>query len=371
MGVQHTDDEILRNINRECTTAQTIKAIRLLKQNCFKVDIHLMPDLPGSSPQIDAAMFRRVLNDPDLQADQWKIYPTAVTPFTKIKEWYDAGLYKPYAEIDGGKHLVKVLKTVMTQVHPWIRLNRVIRDIPVQNNTTCKVGVIGGNKIPNLRQLINDEMKEDGSTSQDIRYREVKGGKFSWNNSVTLVREYKASRGQEFFISVESFDKSTIYGFLRLRFNGEHVDQFELLECFQHKISKNGKILVRSEDMALIRELHVYGNVVAHNVQLESVSGKVHSQHLGIGKALLHKAQVISYNRVARLEIVISGIGVRGYYRKRGFNVTNEYGYLEHSLDSTLSRTYIRILYFMLFFCILCYFLLFKFFCLKIFVFNK
>ena len=38
-----------------------------------------MPNLPGSSRDKDAAMFTRVLRDPALQADQWKIYPTQVT----------------------------------------------------------------------------------------------------------------------------------------------------------------------------------------------------------------------------------------------------------------------------------------------------
>lgn len=38
-----------------------------------------------------------------------QIYPTSVTPYTKIEEWYRAGLYKPYADEDGGEKLVEVL----------------------------------------------------------------------------------------------------------------------------------------------------------------------------------------------------------------------------------------------------------------------
>ena len=30
---------------------------------------------------------RRVLADPDLQVDQWKIYPCEVVPWTVIKKW--------------------------------------------------------------------------------------------------------------------------------------------------------------------------------------------------------------------------------------------------------------------------------------------
>ena len=52
-----------------------MRGIRLLKQNGFKTDIHLMLDLPGSTPELDLAMIDRVIKDPNYQAHQWKIYP--------------------------------------------------------------------------------------------------------------------------------------------------------------------------------------------------------------------------------------------------------------------------------------------------------
>jgi histone acetyltransferase (RNA polymerase elongator complex component) len=70
LGLQHTDDAILKKINRGCTNSDASRAIRLLKDACFKVDIHLMPNLPGASPAADATMFDAVLEDPALQADQ-------------------------------------------------------------------------------------------------------------------------------------------------------------------------------------------------------------------------------------------------------------------------------------------------------------
>ena len=108
--------------------AHAAQAVRLLKDSGFKVDIHLMPLLPGASPAADLAMFRDVLLSPDLQVDQWKIYPCEITPWTVIKKWYDEGKYVPYSEGE----LIDVLTRVKAKVHPWIRLNRVIRDIPNQ-----------------------------------------------------------------------------------------------------------------------------------------------------------------------------------------------------------------------------------------------
>lgn len=111
LGVQHSDDAILRKINRGCTNDDTVRALRLLKDVCYKargravvcaepthadrpivsadccasnanqlchvsapqIDIHLMPNLPGASPEIDREMFDRVLSDPDLQASSASI----------------------------------------------------------------------------------------------------------------------------------------------------------------------------------------------------------------------------------------------------------------------------------------------------------
>ena len=50
LGVQHTDDAILRKINRGCTKADTERALRLLKDACYKVDTRLMPSPPTPNP---------------------------------------------------------------------------------------------------------------------------------------------------------------------------------------------------------------------------------------------------------------------------------------------------------------------------------
>lgn len=156
LGIQHTDQDILDKINRRCTPKHNVRGIKMLKDAGFKVDIHLMPDLPGSNPEKDKAMFDQVLEDPDLQADQWKIYPTSVVKHSLIEKWYEEGSYVPYADTDHGNLLVDVLCHVKAKVHPWIRLNRVIRDIP-------EVSILGGNDDTNMRQKIERILKERGT----------------------------------------------------------------------------------------------------------------------------------------------------------------------------------------------------------------
>jgi elongator complex protein 3 len=77
----------------------------------------------------------------------------------------------------------------------------------------------------------------------------------------------------------------------------------------------SGKPLIAElVDAAMIREVHVYGQALAIG---ESAPGK--PQHLGLGSRLIERAAEIAsehgYGRLA----VISAVGTREYYRKRGF----------------------------------------------------
>jgi elongator complex protein 3 len=74
----------------------------------------------------------------------------------------------------------------------------------------------------------------------------------------------------------------------------------------------------------MIREIHIYGNVVSVGSKLE---GK--AQHLGLGKTLIDKAKQISTELGYQKMAVISAIGTREYYRKRGFEDGALYQFLK------------------------------------------
>ncbi|AAZ13341.1 Elongator-like Protein 3a [Trypanosoma equiperdum] len=291
LGVQHTDDAVLLAVNRQSTRDEAVHAIKLLKDSCFKVDIHLMPDLPGSTPENDKKMFSDVLYSPELQADQWKIYPCQTTPFSVIEEWYKEGKYQPY----GLTNLIDVILFAKRRVQPWVRLNRVVRDIPHDY-------ILGGVDVSNLRQLLAVRLAEEGSRCQCIRCREVKGDAAAaakLREAVLVERRYSASEGEEVFVSCESADGLTLFGFLRIRIHIENWETpfEELKSC------------------ALIRELHVYGSLVPAHTEADNAK----AQHRGVGTKLLQRAESIArkegYHRIA----VISGVGVRNYYRCKGY----------------------------------------------------
>jgi histone acetyltransferase (RNA polymerase elongator complex component) len=331
LGIQHIDDEVLNKLNRKCSMDKTIKAIELLKRSCFKIDSHWMPNLPFSTPEKDENMFLNVLFglktpviktikykykswwswtlspswywsqsseiedieeihetydlvSPELVTDQYKIYPTAITPWTKIEEWYKDGTYKPYEE----KYLFDILIKTLTVIFPFVRANRIIRDFPNDYIYNEKTGADN----TNMRQQLLDHMKNNNINSMEIRNREVKNT--IWNGDyIIVVRNYKASNGIEYFISAESKDCKIIYGYTRLRLDD----------------AKN-KPIEELNDCALLREVRVYGMVTQVNKDPK------HIQHKGIGKKLINYAENVAkqnkYNKMA----VIAAEGNKKYYEK-------------------------------------------------------
>jgi ELP3 family radical SAM enzyme/protein acetyltransferase len=325
LGVQHIDDSILKKVNRGCYKVDTERALKLLKDSGYKVDAHWMPDLPGSSPEKDIKMFDEILKSQWLQFDQWKIYPTAVVPWTRIKKWYDEGKYVPYTD-KNPEDLIKVLIHVKQRVPEWIRLNRVVRDIP---NTTMagETYIYGGNKVTNLRQILAQRMHKKGLFCKCIRCREVGNQTNMFNNAIIVYRDYKASGGHEYFISIESgsscsshFDNvkkkwffgyeeepGIIYGFIRIRLN----------QSDNIKYPMGNKYFPNLQNAAFIRELHVYGQV-ATNSKIDTRKDNT-TQHHGVGKILLSIAEKLAYKNNYKQVAVISGIGVKNYYRRHGY----------------------------------------------------
>jgi len=286
LGIQHTDNEILRMNNRGESVEKTKQAIKLLKNNCYKIDGHLMLNLYGSSVEKDKTMLDEILTNPELQLDQLKIYPCAVVPFTKIKELYEAGIYKPYDD----KYLYELIKYFKINITKQFRINRIIRDISGHY-------IIGGysQQFVSTRQKLLEDMKINNWKCKCIRCREIKGNVIE--NAELEIMEYEASGGTEYFISFESDEY--LVGFIRLRLN---ID--------------NSKLLPILENTALIRELHVY-STLSHVGNNDNYS----LQHKGYGKRLIEKAEEIAkLNGFSKIAI-IAGTGVRNYYRKFGYNL--------------------------------------------------
>jgi len=316
IGVQHTDKKILSKINRGCYLEDTVRAIKNLLDVGLKIDVHLMLDLPFATPEDDIKMIKTMLYDTRLQFDQAKLYPFASLDWTKTKEWEDKGMNLHYSQ----EELIDVLIETKTMIHPWIRLNRVIRDIPSNY-------ILAGNDKPNLRQTLELEMKKRNLKCQCIRCREVKNNKEaldSIDQAIIFIRSYDASDGKEYFISFETPDTDYIYGFCRLRLSKNMGYVKDIKPRIHRQVKEDNceetiNLFPTINNTAMIRELHVYGNMNPVDKHIAK------TQHRGFGKRLIKVAETIAkinnYDQIA----VISGIGVRNYYRKLGYYYNNTY----------------------------------------------
>ncbi|MEM6702897.1 MAG: tRNA uridine(34) 5-carboxymethylaminomethyl modification radical SAM/GNAT enzyme Elp3 [Acidobacteriota bacterium] len=285
IGYQSLSDEVLAANRRGHDVAATRRAMTLLRSMGFKIHAHWMPNLYGSSAELDAADYRRLWSDSDFRPDELKIYPCSLIETAELMAYYNDGRWQPY----GHEELTDLLVDCISETPPYCRLTRVIRDIPGTD-------IVVGNKVTNLRQVAENALAERGLRSQEIRAREVRARSVAAGALRLDVVRYEASEGEELFLQFVG-DDDELAGFLRLRLPGSSSAPCDELD-----------------GQALLREVHVYGAVVG--------LGKAHrgrAQHQGLGRQLVEaaaaEAAAAGYAGLA----VISAIGTRDYYRSLGF----------------------------------------------------
>jgi elongator complex protein 3 len=294
LGVQNPNDEIYRLVGRTHTVTDVTEATRIAKDAGLKVAYHLMPGMPGSNPRRDLQAFRRVFTDPRFKPDMIKIYPCLVLEGTKAHEWYGEGVYRPYST----EEAVDLIAEIKRTIPPWVRVMRVQRDIP------ARLIVAGVNKS-NLRQRVQQRLTEHGKRCACIRCREV-GHRMAVDNVKpdpdkveTLTSRYKASEGQEIFISAEDHENDVLLGYLRLRVPSEKAHRPE----------------IRAASCAIVRELHVCGPLVPVGKHLAQAW-----QHKGYGAVLLGEAERLSREDYDLEKLlVISALGTKQYYARFGY----------------------------------------------------
>ncbi len=299
LGIQHTHDDILRLIKRGHDNARSKFATELLKNYGYKTDFHLMPQLPGATPESDLAMMKDIFVDEAFKPDMIKVYPCSVIKNSELYEWYKTGKYKAYPTED----LLRILKEFKPHVPRYCRISRLIRDIPGQY-------IEDGNKVTNLRQVIQEQLKKEGKKCVCLRCREIAHVDISEIKDLAphlFIDEYATQGGTEYFLSFENKNRDVVFAFCRLR-------------ILTSQKSKFGTSEVTFPFSAYIRELHTYGQLVKIGKQ-----EKGSSQHTGLGKKLVKEAEkIVKKNNIKKLA-VISGIGVRDYYRHLGYKLENTY----------------------------------------------
>lgn len=286
LGVQSIYDDILKLNLRGHGVKETIISTKLLKDAGFKVLYQMMPNLPGSNLKKDEKMFGELFSNPNFQPDLLKVYPCALSKEAPLYKWWKAGKYKPYTE----SQLINLVKKIKKKIPYYVRIQRITRDIPSQRI------LVGAAKISNLRQIIAREMEREGWQCRCIRCREVRE-KYEPKEKLYLYRQdYDASGGREIFLSFENKNRTKLYSLLRLR--------------------------ITSQNKATVREIHTYGQLYPLRGRVALIS----PQHKGLGKKLIKEAEKIAKKEFGLNKIaVISGVGVRNYWKKLGYKLKDTY----------------------------------------------
>ncbi len=292
VGIQTLDDEVSKMNVRGENKQQVADAFDLLRSAGFKIHGHMMPNLYGATPEIDLRVYKELFGDAEYKPDELKIYPTSIIKNTGLHDKWAEGSYKPYETAE----LVKLLADMMEQTPEYCRLTRIIRDIP-------STEIEDGNLTTNLREVVEHLLKKDNRQNPNIRAREIKGKIVSFDDLHLDITEYDTKTSNEYFLQYIT-ESREIAGFLRLSIP---------------KVMKN-KITNELDDSAIIREVHVYGPSLELG---KDSSGQ--AQHLGLGTKLIEKAKEMAKENGFKKLAVISSIGTREYYDKRGFKLGEFY----------------------------------------------
>jgi len=293
LGVQTLDDDIHRLTRRGHGVAEVISATKLLRDYGFKVYYHWMSGLPGSTPEHDLQLSRKLFDDAPFRPDGLKLYPTLVVTGSELEKWYRDNRYQPY----DNDEMIDLLVDIKTSIPKYVRVPRLMRDIPSKF-------IIAGCKDLALRGSIRKRLNELGVHCRCVRCREY-GHRLRDRWSIgepKLTRlDYEASEGKEIFLSYEDANE-TLFGLLRLRIN------------YGFQVASNAHA-------AFIRELHVFGSEVPLGEKREQAA-----QHRGLGAELLREAETIASEEFHATKLnILSGVGARDYYRPFGYRLEGAY----------------------------------------------
>ena len=303
IGIQTVYNEIYDLVRRGHTTDDSIEAIRIAKDAGLKINAHIMPNLPGSNYSQDGELFDELFSNSNYRPDMLKIYPTLVINGTVLYNWWKEGKYSPYSD----NQLINLIAMAKINLPPYVRIQRIMRDIPA---TLIEAGC----KNSNLRQLVQDRLKEMDEVCKCIRCREYgqfllqKVKKNSTFDEIKLYRlDYEASKGQEIFLSYENQRENFLVGYLRLRRPSEFAHRPEL---------NDGKTMI-------VREIKVVGELVPKDLKPNRYT---QIQHRGFGKLLMKNAEKIAFQEFDTKKLaVISGIGARDWFYEIGYKLDGPY----------------------------------------------
>ncbi len=310
LGVQAISNEIYKKVKRKHTVESVIDATKKLREAGFKIGYHIMPGILGSNIKKDTEMFKELFSKQEFKPDQLKIYPCQVIKGAELEKLYWKKKYKPYTEEQVKKLILKFLYLTPR----YCRIMRIMREIPPDY-------LVAGILRIDLRKEQEEELrkeknKRDKEKIFEIRFREIglrsRYEKISRKNLNLKITKYLAGNGEEYFLEFVN-KNDVLFGLCRLRIPSKRRTNSQ-------------------EQNAIVRELHVYGKTLELGKKELWKKETEAVQHLGLGKKLMKKAEeIVKENKIKKLKI-ISGVGVRRYYKRLGYKLDKNKIYMEKNI---------------------------------------
>jgi elongator complex protein 3 len=288
LGVQTTFNDIHKQTMRAHRIMDVIRSTKYSKDSGFKVLYHMMPGIGGPDAATDVMAFKRLFSDERLRPDMLKIYPALVVEGTGYYKDFMRGEYRSY----DSEEAVELISEFFRLIPNYVRVHRIQRDIPVFK-------IVQGVKRSDLHDLALKRAIEKGYKIDEIRFREIGRSRQATGRIELRTTSYYASGGLEKFLEFVD-EENKIIAFLRLRFPGNEIFRHELM------------------NKSIIREIKTFGK----EAKIDE-SGEY--QHRGFGKKLLQEAEELTSEEGLNGIAVISGIGVREYFRKNGYERSGQY----------------------------------------------
>ena len=194
LGVQSTDQEVLRRSGRGDTPESLERSVHLIRSKGYRLGLQLMLGLPGDSEEI----FQQSVSDTlQFKPDCVRLYPALVVRGTTLYEWYKKGECIPWSlnrTVDALKMAVKRFEDVGI---PVIRLG-------LHPEPSLLANIVDGPHHPALRSLVESRICFD--TLSDLLTREaVLPERVTFKVSMQKISNYTGHRKENILKLKEKF----------------------------------------------------------------------------------------------------------------------------------------------------------------------
>lgn len=150
LGVQSTDDVVLRRSNRGHNKEAVDRGVQLIRSYGFFLGLQMMVGLPGETPE---AFDQTVTDFINYRPDFVRIYPTLVIKDTDLERAYLAGTYQPLTLEESIVRCQKALEHFEAHGIPVIRLG-----LQATDEIRLGKGVVAGPYHPAFRELVESRV---------------------------------------------------------------------------------------------------------------------------------------------------------------------------------------------------------------------